>query len=320
MWFNRSFNNIDVFFKDHNDMNIQASNLHASPLTDAEGFITVEKSKKKKKQTSNIHLSENNKLVAEKITQVTTAEFPKLEKALTTDEYLNTIIKQRKPVRDYVKIPDLNAVNELRTKKTPSDTPRIIDSADNKEEMLVEEVAKKVLFSQSSVSDAASDGQTANAISIDELAERMFKQGFDSKYPLDIVQVSEDTFSSLDNRRLLIAKKIKKFCEDYKVWVRVHGYDEPLSRINRQRFRALTWGQALELRTYSSRMSNSNGSKKHPTIKMMGGVNIGGQKREQSLSFSLSDREIERLTAQGYNREKMIESMKIVDGRKKISI
>lgn len=112
-------------------------------------------------------------------------------------------------------------------------------------------VANQILFSQQRISDFIGD-QTC---SLEDFANELFKS-FKKEGAIDIVCMDKDQYTSLDNRRLFIAKRIAFQVPDsrYGIWVRVHGIDEALSPPNLRRFLgAVTWGQAVLMRVNNLR-------------------------------------------------------------------
>lgn len=112
----------------------------------------------------------------------------------------------------------------------------------------IQDVANKLLFSQTTVSDFNKSAKVDYPL--DYLADAMFlefKRDID-RYgdgALDVVDMGGGFFTSLDNRRLLIAKKIGAVDRTYGIWIRVHSFGETLTPGLQKRFGgAKTWGQA----------------------------------------------------------------------------
>lgn len=116
--------------------------------------------------------------------------------------------------------------------------------------VLIQDVAKKILFSQKSVSDCFEyDGED---LPLSELADSMFLR-FMRNFALDIVDWGTGLFTSVDNRRLLIAKKIAQYDSTYGIWVKVHSHNQPLKHWEERRFtvnwlKPKTWGEAIKIR------------------------------------------------------------------------
>lgn len=111
--------------------------------------------------------------------------------------------------------------------------------------VVVQQVAHQILFSQETVAASTKDGE----LSLDQLAERMLRF-FPREYAIDIVAVAEETYTSVDNRRLLVAKRIAQNAPDrlYGIWVRVHLADELLAGQGSRFGEAKTWGEAVLMR------------------------------------------------------------------------
>ena len=311
----------------------QISDTRATPLIKEAEFILVEKKNRRNRIQGKIPSSYEEPviMVFERAIQQ-----PKLEVALTSDSDLNEFMKPRDRKGRYLnrfrveapadpvltgRVLSIQKKGEVEAEESQEgisatrteEVACVSDLISNKlhktinpiivsQEVSIEFVARNILFTQDSVSAFASDGMESNAITLDRLAARMFKNGFDRNYPLDIVEIEENKFTSIDNRRLLIAKRIKNFCSIYKIWVRIHGFREPLSKENVHRFSgALTWGEAVQRRVGD----NSNGFKKYPIIRNNAGIFDARPKKNQRLSFPLSDDEMRRLSSQGYDRDLM---------------
>ena len=98
-------------------------------------------------------------------------------------------------------------------------------------------------FSQATVSRVTSDGLT-----IDELTESLQTNGWLGD-PIDVVNMPDGVFTSLDNRRLLAARRA-----GVDVQANIRNFDEALTASEIQRFRVggqpipRTWGDAAQLR------------------------------------------------------------------------
>lgn len=125
--------------------------------------------------------------------------------------------------------------------------------------VLIKDVVNKLLFSQTNVSDF--NKEETRDVLISELADSLFVEfrlGAEEEGALDIVDNRDGTFTSLDNRRLILAYKIGAKDRLYGIWVKVHRYDERLSKSEQRRFSgAYTWGEAA-LRRVNGNISNSN--------------------------------------------------------------
>jgi len=124
----------------------------------------------------------------------------------------------------------------------------------------IRDVANNILFSQTSVSDSCFE--RGRIFPLDDLVNSLFIR-FGRFGALDIVKITEENYVSLDNRRLLISKKIAVIDRYYGIWIRVHQPDEELDLNNRRRFRVSTWGEALKERVEKSYLI---GYSNYPTI------------------------------------------------------
>lgn len=145
----------------------------------------------------------------------------------------------------------------------------------------IKDVAKDILFSQTTISDF-NKGKTTD-YPLDYLADSMFveyRKDIDYKNDgvLDIVDNGDGTFTSLDNRRLFIAKKIGEVDRFYGIWIKVHSRTEELASFNKRRFYAETWGEAVDIRVDSE---GKMGHKRYPTI-------MEGMKRKASQSIPVN--------------------------------
>ena len=71
--------------------------------------------------------------------------------------------------------------------------------------------SSSILFSQNSIANTAAEGKDrAVRISLDELVERMERDGFDAEYALFVVKWEDGTLTSYDNRRLAAALAANK--------------------------------------------------------------------------------------------------------------
>lgn len=132
--------------------------------------------------------------------------------------------------------------------------------------VLIQDVKDKILFSQTTVSDF-NKSETCD-YPIDFLADAMFKEfKRDILRPndgvLDVVDMGKGFFTSVDNRRLLIAKKIGAFDRTYGIWIRVHQSTDALTPGLMTRFDARNWGEAVRKRINKAKTS---GYTSHPTI------------------------------------------------------
>lgn len=138
----------------------------------------------------------------------------------------------------------------------------------------INDVASKILFSQDTVSDFSADGKCDLPIS--DLADQLFL-GFKTSGALDIVDNGDGTFTSLDNRRLLIAKRIGVVDRTYGIWVKVHSANQKLSYGLQKRFNAFTWGEAVAVRVGK----NIKGYTNYPTI-----LDEGRKKKSQNIALT----------------------------------
>lgn len=155
----------------------------------------------------------------------------------------------------------------------------IADHIKGPQYILIADVTKKLFFSQTNVSNFYREGCCDMPIS--SLAESMFlefKRDFVNigDGALDVVNMNEGKYTSLDNRRLLIAKKISQIDRTYGIWIKVHNYDDKLSPFSQRRLNAGTWGEAVEKRINNPK--RPFGYSKLPLIQQ---VKINGLKQEQ---------------------------------------
>jgi hypothetical protein len=120
--------------------------------------------------------------------------------------------------------------------------------------ILLQHVAEKILFSQKSVSDFSMNGKAM--ITLDDLADQLFVS-FNEFGAIDIVANGDGTFTSVDNRRLLIAKRISQYDRNYSIYVRVHKAADCLKDGEKRRFTIgefvpKTWGEAVRGRISQS--------------------------------------------------------------------
>lgn len=137
----------------------------------------------------------------------------------------------------------------------------------------IQAVSGTLLFSQATVSEfntvmvqTGYGKMVSSNYPISDLALAMFiqyKRHTDEEDGgvLDVVHMGknpsgEDIFTSIDNRRLLIAKKIGRIDRTYGIWVRVHKFNDELSPALQRRFKGKakdinipTWGAAVLHRT-----------------------------------------------------------------------
>ena len=83
----------------------------------------------------------------------------------------------------------------------------------------------RILFSQTTVSDFTKDKKCDYPL--DDLADDMFIEfkksvNYQNDAVLDIVANGDGTFTPIDNRRLLIAKKLGEVDRLYGIWDKVH--------------------------------------------------------------------------------------------------
>lgn len=121
----------------------------------------------------------------------------------------------------------------------------------------INDVRDRLLFSQKNVSDMTSTGLIDYPIS--ELADSMFIK-FDKNFALDIVENNDGSFTSIDNRRLLVAKKLGALDSNYGIWVKVHAANAKLEPQHQRRFRAATWGGAVAERMDGAKLSGFTSS------------------------------------------------------------
>ncbi|QLH35686.1 MAG: hypothetical protein HWD61_05725 [Parachlamydiaceae bacterium] len=137
----------------------------------------------------------------------------------------------------------------------------------------IRDVSDKILFSQTTVSDFSKQGRYDLPIST--LADQLFA-AFKEEGAIDIVDNEDGTFTSLDNRRLLIAKRIGLVDRTYGIWVKVHSFHYALNSHQERRFEATTWGMAVTQRIGNPRLK---GYCHDPII-----MDEGQQKRSTYLS------------------------------------
>lgn len=118
--------------------------------------------------------------------------------------------------------------------------------------VLMKDVFQNILFSQNTVSDFNISPDDGQMYPISVLANKLFHQ-FKEEGALDIVRMGEGKYISVDNRRLLIAKKIATIDKTYGIWVRVHDSEKALTENQSNRFQLPfenkpTWGNAVHLR------------------------------------------------------------------------
>lgn len=120
----------------------------------------------------------------------------------------------------------------------------------------INDVTNELLFSQTNVSNF--NNVRDCEYPLDYLADAMFiefKRDLDRSGDgaLDVVDMGDGYFTSVDNRRLLIAKKIGVIDRTYAIWVRVHKASDGLSVNLQRRFDgSRTWGEAVQMRINSS--------------------------------------------------------------------
>jgi hypothetical protein len=110
----------------------------------------------------------------------------------------------------------------------------------------IRDVGHQLLFSQKTVSDSNQGKDLDYRISY--LVDALFIE-FQKNGALDVVDMGNEKFTSLDNRRLLIAKKINVVDRTFGIWIRVHPSNGSLAPSFQKRFQgAKTWGEAVKLR------------------------------------------------------------------------
>jgi hypothetical protein len=140
----------------------------------------------------------------------------------------------------------------------------------------INDVSEKLWFSQRDVSDFNMVGEVEYPL--DFLADAMFvkfKRDINQigDGALDVVDMGGGIFTSVDNRRLLIAKKIGMIDRTYGIWVRAHKASDSLSKGLQKRFDgAKTWGEAVRGRI----KSESAESKGYPALPKIKTINAGG--------------------------------------------
>lgn len=129
--------------------------------------------------------------------------------------------------------------------------------------MRMRDIATQILFSQITVSDI----NTVKNIDypIDALADVLFLE-FPHSLALDVVEMGNGVFTSLDNRRLLIAKKLSVIDRTYGIWIRAHKASDSLPPSQQFRFGGVkTWGEAVRDRINSSIAKKQHTPKAKPT-------------------------------------------------------
>jgi hypothetical protein len=169
----------------------------------------------------------------------------------------------------------------------------ISDKTSRPQYVYINDVKNQILFSQTTVSDFNNAGTCD--VPLDQLVDSMFiefKKTINNNIgdgALDLVANSDGTFTSLDNRRLLVAKKIGNVDRNYGIWVKVHAASAPLNSGLQQRFRAGTWGGAVKVRV-RAKEQRIFGYRQLPTI-----MDEGKQKKSQSLPLSLDGCDLSEL-------------------------
>ena len=80
--------------------------------------------------------------------------------------------------------------------------PQVVKEKENNVLLANQEIIN-VRFSQDSICPFTTD-----SLSIPALTDRLRKEGWDSRYPITIVNMPDDRYTSLDNRRLFCAKSV----------------------------------------------------------------------------------------------------------------
>ena len=136
--------------------------------------------------------------------------------------------------------------SKLNAKYNGNINPRFLGA----QYLCINHVRNTILFSQQTVSDF-NKGEKCD-YPLDMLLDTLFVQfKKDLEYPnegcLDVVDNGDGTFTSLDNRRLLIAKKIGLIDRRFGIWIKVHPANQELTEGQVNRFQgAKTWGQELQ--------------------------------------------------------------------------
>jgi hypothetical protein len=155
----------------------------------------------------------------------------------------------------------------------------------------IQDVRNRILFSQTTISDF-NKGKRCD-YPLDYLADSMFieyKKDIEAwgDGVLDIVDNGDGTFTSVDNRRLLLAKKFGAVDRTYGIWIKVHAANEELSKSLSKRFLgAKTWGEAVAIRVNNNKVA---GYLEYPTI--MSGSKA---KESQSIPVSIADCDLSAL-------------------------
>lgn len=205
-------------------------------INNVEDFYKIQD--KPKEQTNLRNSNNNNK---EKKVKLSFQEFCKIDQPLTNQSTLENLEKTR--IERYA---SYKGKINLRCTK-----PQYVN---------INDVSQNILFSQETVSDYTRTSK--NDLPLSDLADMLF-EGFLPEYAIDIVDNGDGTFTSLDNRRLLIAKRIGVVDRTYGIWLRVHAADQELNIGQQKRFNAYTWGEAAAIRVNNNKVK---GYDRYPTI------------------------------------------------------
>lgn len=151
--------------------------------------------------------------------------------------------------------------------------------------LCINHVRNVILFSQQTVSDF-NKGEKCD-YPLDMLVDALFVEfkkdlAFTNEGCLDVVDNGDGTFTSIDNRRLFIAKKIGLIDSRFGIWIKVHPANQELTEGQAKRFQgAKTWGQAAANRVNNPRIK---GYLNYPTIK-----DEGKDKDPQSLQLDIRE-------------------------------
>jgi hypothetical protein len=168
---------------------------------------------------------------------------------------------------------------------------RIIANFKGPQYLLIKDVAEHILFSQREVSDF-NQGKTCD-YPLGDLADALFlefKRDIlgSGDGALDVVAMGDEKYASLDNRRLLIAKKIGAVDRMFGIWIRVHGSDDLLSEGLQRRFMgARTWGEAVQIRINNEKAKFGYSS--NPRIMTNNAKNQRVDAESQLISLSVMD-------------------------------